>query len=209
VAALGCGGGHKGNDGGGAGGGAGEGGTTGGGGQGGITESCFSQGMACANTGVRCCPPLVCAGSCVQPPNQDGGGSCPGSAGFGCLYGGCRGDVGTAPVCLDGTWGCPAGATDTRSCGGCTGNPPPDYVCGDGGWIHLDAGIGGAGGAGGAGGGSGAGGAGGVTGAGGVGGSGAGGAGGACGRFEQPCCPNLTCFQGACYGSLEHGICSA
>jgi hypothetical protein len=148
VAALGCGGGNKGKDGGGgSGGGAGEGGTTGGGGQGGITESCFSQGMACSNTGVHCCPPLVCAGSCVQPPNQDGGGSCPGAAGFGCLYGGCRGDVGTAPICANGAWGCPSGATDTRSCGGCTGNPPPDYVCGDGGWIRLDAGAGGVSGA--------------------------------------------------------------
>src|SRR5262245_25059966 len=190
VAALGCGSSKSPGGGGGSGGTGGEGGTTGGGGQGG-GESCFSQGVACSNTGVRCCAPLVCAGTCVQPPN-----SCPGSAGFGCLYGGCRGDVGTSPICSDVGWSGPTGATDTRSCGGCTGNPPPNYVCGDGGWIELDAGTGGGGGAGGAGGGGGIGG----------GAGGAGGAGGDCGKFGQPCCANFTCMQGACYGGT---ICSA
>lgn len=186
LAALGCGS-SKGTDGGSGGAGGGSGGTMGSGGQGGIGESCFSQGVACSNTGVRCCPPLVCAGTCVQPPSE-----CTGSADFGCLFGGCRGDVGTSPICTNGAWSCPSGATDTRSCGGCTGNPPPDYVCGDGGSIHLDAGTDGAGGVGGAGGAAGVG--------------GAGGAAGACGRFGQPCCANFTCTQGACYGG---SICSA
>jgi len=112
---------------------------TGEGGRGGTGESCVREGMACSATGPACCPPLVCAGGCVTPPSQDGGSACVGSAGFGCLYGGCRGDVGAAPVCMNGSWGCPAGAIDTRSCGGCIGNPPPNWECGDGGWFLPDA----------------------------------------------------------------------
>jgi len=98
---------------------------------------CRGQGMACSAS-ATCCVPLVCAGMCVQPPGQDGGG-CSGSAGFGCIFGGCRGDTGTSPVCTNGIWACPTGATDSRTCGGCTGNPPPDYVCADGGWVRADA----------------------------------------------------------------------
>jgi hypothetical protein len=157
VAVLGCGSSKGGMDaGGGAGGkmdaaagtggaaGSGGGGAAGGGGaggRGGSGESCLGQGVACSTPGVLCCLPLVCAGTCLQPPNnQDAGGpdaACVGSAGFGCLFGGCRGDVGTAPVCSNGTFICPNGSTPTNSCGGCTGNPPPGWVCGDGGWTFV------------------------------------------------------------------------
>ena len=112
---------------GGAGGGA-RAGTTGGGGQGGSAGGgdgdegagggfCASQGMACSNGATLCCVPLVCAGSCVQPPsNQDAivvDAACSGSAGFGCIFNSCNNDVGTAAICSNGTWACPGGAIDS------------------------------------------------------------------------------------------------
>jgi len=81
----------------------------------------------------------VCAGGICFPPPGNPDAGCSGSAGFGCIFGGCRGDTGTGPVCMNGTWSCPTGSTDSRTCGGCTGNPPPDYVCADGGWVLADA----------------------------------------------------------------------
>ena len=111
VAALGCGGSIVGPDGGG--GAGGQGGASGGGAGGGGTTGGGGAGS---------------------------GGGCGSAAGFGCLFGGCQSDIGTAPVCANGIWSCPMGAIDTTSCGGCTGNPPPGYVCGNGGWVRVDRG---------------------------------------------------------------------
>jgi hypothetical protein len=126
-------------------GGGGQGGSAGGGGSGGAGGSfCASQGMACSNGGLLCCVPLVCAGSCVQPPaNQDAGGvdaGCAGYASFACLFGDCFNDVGLPAVCSNGTWTCPGGTIDARTCHGCIGRPPPGYVCGSDGWMQVDAG---------------------------------------------------------------------
>jgi hypothetical protein len=90
VALFGCGGNKDGTDAGGGAGGAavdaaagaggtaggvgGAGGSTGGGGSGGSGESCVTQGVVCSATGRFCCPPLICVGTCVQPPSQDPGG---------------------------------------------------------------------------------------------------------------------------------------